>query len=161
MLSRSLLTILGALGYLSQGTNAESHGNADTRDLSRRFDNSQPTTLSTAIVPTATASLETGVGFWPAYTPEKDQNVKFGDSLKITWGYDPRWDGKLKITLIGGAVQEKQTDLGVIAEHVENKQGYYIWNVTNEFVGKHAVYGFSVLYQDGKTQQYSMRFHIV
>ncbi|KAK7211465.1 hypothetical protein V2G26_018643 [Clonostachys chloroleuca] len=163
MLSRSLLTVLGALGYLSQDINAENHGNADARDLSRRYDNNQPTTLSTAIVPTATAtaSLETGVGFWPAYTPEKDQNVKFGDSLKITWGYDPRWNGKLAITLIGGASQDEQTALGVIAEHVENKQGYYIWNVTNEFVGKHAVYGFSVLYQDGKTGQYSMPFHIV
>lgn len=46
-------------------------------------------------------------------------------------------------------------------EHVENKQGYYLWSVTNEFVGKHAVYGFSTLYQDGKTEQYSMPFHIV
>ncbi|CAH0045588.1 unnamed protein product [Clonostachys solani] len=160
MLSRSFLTVLGAIGYLSQGTNAESHYNADTRDLRGGNDN-QPTTLSTAIIPTATASPGTGVGFWPAYTPEKDQNVKFGDILKITWGYDPRWDGKLTITLIGGAAQPEQVPLGVVAEHVENKQGYYLWNVTNGFVGKHAVYGFSVLYQDGKTQQYSMPFHIV
>jgi hypothetical protein len=115
MLSRSLLTVIGALGYLSQGTNAESHYNGDARDLSGGYDKIQPTTLSTAIVPTATASQETGVGFWPAYTPKMGQNVNFGDSLNITWGYDPRWNGKLTITLIGGAAQDEQVALGVIA----------------------------------------------
>ncbi|VUC23036.1 unnamed protein product [Clonostachys rosea] len=161
MLSRSLFTALGALGYLIQGTNAESHGNAGLRDLSRRNDNEQPTTLSTAIIPAATTSQKTDVGFWPAYTPTLNQKVKFGDSLNITWGYDPHWNGKLTITLIGGPAQDKQVPLGVVAKNVENMQSYYVWDITNKFVGKHAFYGFSVLYQDGKTQQYSMPFHIV
>jgi hypothetical protein len=33
--------------------------------------------------------------------------------------------------------------------------------VTEEFIGEHAVYGLSAMFEDGKTQQYSMPFRII
>uniref|UniRef100_A0A8H7KCR1 Yeast cell wall synthesis Kre9/Knh1-like N-terminal domain-containing protein n=1 Tax=Bionectria ochroleuca TaxID=29856 RepID=A0A8H7KCR1_BIOOC len=177
MHARSIITAFG-LGFLALGAEARCKHSSRTAASVVTSATSVPssssvpvvsTTLQTSTRPATTASQPTTTSislpkpefFDPVFTPAYGAEFAYGSNLEITWGYDPYYEGTIKITLIGGPTQGTQQPLGVIASGLDNSLGKYTWTINNDFVGANAFYGFSILYEkDGVTSQYSNPFHI-
>ncbi|CAG9978650.1 unnamed protein product [Clonostachys byssicola] len=118
------------------------------------------TTSAVPSTTSASAQSTTKPSFDPIYTPTNLQQLTFGQSLDITWGYDAAWAGKIDIKLIGGADSNTLVPLGTIVSGIENSLGKYTWTLDQDWIGSYALYGITITFEDGKTVQYSMPFKV-
>ncbi|VUC31101.1 unnamed protein product [Clonostachys rosea] len=118
------------------------------------------TSSAVASTTSASAASTTKPSFDPIYTPTNLQQLTFGQSLDITWGYDAAWAGKIDIKLIGGADSNTLVPLGTIASGIENSLGKYTWTLNQDWIGSYALYGITITFEDGTTVQYSMPFKV-
>ncbi|KAK3953172.1 Ser-Thr-rich glycosyl-phosphatidyl-inositol-anchored membrane family-domain-containing protein [Pseudoneurospora amorphoporcata] len=116
-----------------------------------------------AVLAFATAVFAQTDGFDVISNPYAGEKVLAGKPCEIKWApsTDPKFQGTVRIDVLGGATPQSLDIVGEVATGVDGSKGSYKWNVDPK-LGTANTYGIKItLESNEKTFQYSFPFHII
>lgn len=116
-----------------------------------------------AVLAIATAVFAQTDGFDVISNPYAGEKVLAGKPCEIKWApsTDPKFQGPVRIDVLGGATPQSLDIVGSVASGVDGSKGSYKWSVASN-LGTENTYGIKItLESNEKIFQYSFPFHII
>lgn len=116
-----------------------------------------------AVLAFATAVFAQTDGFDVISNPYAGEKVLAGKPCEIKWApsTDPKFQGPVRIDVLGGATPQSLDIVGSVASGVDGSKGSYKWSVASN-LGTENTYGIKItLESNEKIFQYSFPFHII